>query len=239
MTRFVTVMLCDCAVRGLVQCLHLFAQLRRTWWADTMARIARHRGILALPTDAPLTPGTFHQQITLAQRREVLMEFSVFCLKIERPFAQLVDPPWHSGTQHTPLGVSPANCAMTSLPPMSIWADFPRSSARCAALMSGSSTVMRRGAIDHLVRCHDVRASEMMYVPKIPDACCREIAGTILKLWLFMPGRRATGLRGAGGALAVFTRGDPGTARRGGRGVGTAPCGRPAGWSPCVYGSGT
>ena len=92
----------------------------------------------------------------------------------------------------------------------------------------------------HALARHSL-ASAMRYVPKSPDTFCLEIGGTILKLWVCAPGRLATGLIGAGGALAVFgnTRWDTGTARRLGRGVGTALGGRPSGLSPCVYGSGT
>src|SRR5262245_32682238 len=48
--------------------LYLPEYVRRRGRADTMARLARNSGRLALPADVGLTPGTFDLEIALAER---------------------------------------------------------------------------------------------------------------------------------------------------------------------------
>jgi hypothetical protein len=62
-----------------------------------MARIARHRGLLGLPADATLTPGTFDQVIALPPRRELLSKFLVLCPKVEMRCGPLVSLLLHIG----------------------------------------------------------------------------------------------------------------------------------------------
>ena len=63
--------------------LHLAEQVCRTERADTMARIARSRGLLALPPETLLTPGTFDQVVAKPSRHELHSKFLVLCPKIE------------------------------------------------------------------------------------------------------------------------------------------------------------
>src|SRR5437016_1182038 len=71
--------------------------VRNTVRADTMARIARNSAPLALPADAPRTPGTCDQEIAIPHRRELLLELSVLCLQRAMPFDPFVSPLEHSG----------------------------------------------------------------------------------------------------------------------------------------------
>jgi hypothetical protein len=73
-------------------------QVFRTGKADTVAGIASHSGHLVFPADADLTPGTFHQEIALTERSELLLVFSIFRLEMEKPGVQLVSLPHHMGT---------------------------------------------------------------------------------------------------------------------------------------------
>ena len=60
-----------------------------------MARIARNRAHLGLPIDAPLTPGTFNQEIAIPQLQVLLSDCSVLRLDSKMPFGQLVFLPQH------------------------------------------------------------------------------------------------------------------------------------------------
>ena len=60
-----------------------------------MASIARDIGLFALPADAPLTPGTFKQEIAIPQLQVLLSECSVLRLESKMPFGQLISLPQH------------------------------------------------------------------------------------------------------------------------------------------------
>ena len=62
-----------------------------------MARIARHVALLALPVDAPFTPGTFDQVIVSAQLRELCLDYLVPSLKVKICFKQLAALRQHIG----------------------------------------------------------------------------------------------------------------------------------------------
>ena len=55
-----------------------------------MARRARHRGLLAFPAEAPLTPRTLDQEIALAQRDEMLAKLTTLRPESEKRSGQLV-----------------------------------------------------------------------------------------------------------------------------------------------------
>jgi len=67
-----------------------------------MARLTRNLTLLALPADAPLTPGTFDQGIALSQLREFFSDLSVLGLKIEMRFGPLVSLLQHINTRPSP-----------------------------------------------------------------------------------------------------------------------------------------
>src|SRR5215813_4233910 len=71
---------------GRPQPCYFSSHLRRTWRADTMARIARHSALFALPADAPLTPRTFNPVITLPPDCALLSKRSVCRLELVRHF---------------------------------------------------------------------------------------------------------------------------------------------------------
>src|SRR5439155_14038830 len=73
--------------------------VRSTGRADTMARIARHRALFALPADAPLTPRTFNQVKTIPQHHELRSEFAILRLEMARYDGHLVYPLQHRGTR--------------------------------------------------------------------------------------------------------------------------------------------
>jgi hypothetical protein len=50
-----------------------------------MARLARHRSLLALPAEALLTPRTFNEVKVLPQRPEVLAQLSILPLERAKP----------------------------------------------------------------------------------------------------------------------------------------------------------
>jgi hypothetical protein len=62
-----------------------------------MAHIARSSVCLALPANAPLTPRTFNEVITIPQSRELLSKLSVLRLELARRGKHLVDPRQHYG----------------------------------------------------------------------------------------------------------------------------------------------
>jgi len=77
-----------------------------------MAGLARDRGLLTLPADAPLTPGTddqhipltqvrvllvYYQDIVLPELRVLLVELSVLGLEREMRFNPLIVLPQHRG----------------------------------------------------------------------------------------------------------------------------------------------
>ena len=64
-----------------------------------MACIARSSVRLALPANAPLTPRTFNEVITIPQSRELLSQLAVLRLGLARHVAHLVDLPLHRGTR--------------------------------------------------------------------------------------------------------------------------------------------
>ena len=97
-----TAISCHCAVRGLLHGMDLPEHVRKTCGTDPMARLARNTALLELPPDGPLTPGTFDQVIALAQRRDLLADFSVLCLKIEMRCGPLVSFLQHIGTCSSP-----------------------------------------------------------------------------------------------------------------------------------------
>jgi hypothetical protein len=55
-----------------------------------MARRARHRGLLAFPAEAPLTPSTLDQEIALAQRDEMRAQLTTLRPESEQRSGQLV-----------------------------------------------------------------------------------------------------------------------------------------------------
>src|SRR5215471_4849456 len=69
--------------RGRPQFCYVSEHLCSTGRADTMAGIARSSGLLTLPADTPLTPGTFNQVIALTQRDKLLailrLEIAISC----------------------------------------------------------------------------------------------------------------------------------------------------------------
>ena len=61
-----------------------------------MARRARHRGLLAFPAEAPLTPGTLDQERALPQRSEMLAKLTILRPESEKLSGQCVYLPHDS-----------------------------------------------------------------------------------------------------------------------------------------------
>jgi hypothetical protein len=67
-----------------------------------MARRARHRGLLAFPAEAPLTPSTLDQEIALAQRDELLAKLTTLRPERKKPSGQFVSLPHDSSIRSLP-----------------------------------------------------------------------------------------------------------------------------------------
>jgi hypothetical protein len=121
----------------------IFFYVRRTSRADTMARRARHRGLLAFPAEAPLTPSTLDQQIALAQRDELLAKLTTLRPENEKRSGQCVSLPHDSSIRSLPTRPHTAHTARRWLkhgatPPP--WCAVRRWRAQCTrAISSGPS----------------------------------------------------------------------------------------------------
>jgi hypothetical protein len=67
-----------------------------------MARRARHRGLLAFPAEAPLTPSTLDQEIALAQRDELLAKLTTLRPESEKLSGQFVYLSYDSSIRSLP-----------------------------------------------------------------------------------------------------------------------------------------
>jgi hypothetical protein len=79
-----------------------FDDVRSTSRADTMARRARHSGLLAFPAEAPLTPGTSDQERALPQRSEMPAKLTILHPEREKLSGQCVYLPHDSSIRSLP-----------------------------------------------------------------------------------------------------------------------------------------